>query len=336
MPSSSLIAHPIAWERAADGLANDPDELSFYLPTDDVSGAALTAAPQTALYTADWTATGGAWETATNWTVTDPGEPAQSVPGADDVGRIGDNGASGYTITYNSTDTIAAIKSGTVVGGAPAAKAPLSGDDFVTLVSFDGGDGEMPEADSLLIDANGDLFGTTVAGGDGGLGTVFEIVNTASGYANTPETLVDFNRADGWFSFSGLIIGSVLYSLPFAVQPLTAGFRAIDAALIEQGRLLGAGRLRILTGVFLPLSVHSVVAASALCFTHTVGEFGVVLMIGGDIPGTTRTLSIAIYDQVQEFSYSAANRTSLLLVCISACALILLYTRRARVGAPHA
>jgi molybdate transport system permease protein len=138
------------------------------------------------------------------------------------------------------------------------------------------------------------------------------------------------------FSFSGLIIGSVLYSLPFAVQPLTAGFRSIDAALIEQGRLLGAGRLRILTGVFLPLSVHSVVAASALCFTHTVGEFGVVLMIGGDIPGTTRTLSIAIYDQVQEFSYSAANRTSLLLVCISACALILLYTHRARVGAPHA
>jgi molybdate transport system permease protein len=138
------------------------------------------------------------------------------------------------------------------------------------------------------------------------------------------------------FSFSGLVIGSVLYSLPFAVQPLTAGFRAIDIALIEQGRLLGASRLRILTGIFLPLSVHSVVAAAALCFTHTVGEFGVVLMIGGDIPGTTRTLSIAIYDQVQEFSYSAANRTSLLLVCISAFALILLYTRRARGGATHA
>jgi molybdate transport system permease protein len=138
------------------------------------------------------------------------------------------------------------------------------------------------------------------------------------------------------FSFSGLVIGSVLYSLPFAVQPLTAGFRAIDAALIEQGRLLGAGGFRILTGIFLPLSVHSVVAAAALCFTHTVGEFGVVLMIGGDIPGATRTLSIAIYDQVQEFSYSAANRTSLLLVSISALALVLLYMRHTRDGTHHA
>jgi molybdate transport system permease protein len=138
------------------------------------------------------------------------------------------------------------------------------------------------------------------------------------------------------FSFSGLVIGSVLYSLPFAVQPLAAGFRAIDTTLIEQGRLLGASPLRILTGIFLPLSVHSVVAAAALCFAHTVGEFGVVLMIGGDIPGATRTLSIAIYDQVQEFSYSAANRTSLILVCISALSLVLLYMRRSSNGSPHA
>jgi molybdate transport system permease protein len=138
------------------------------------------------------------------------------------------------------------------------------------------------------------------------------------------------------FSFAGLVIGSVLYSLPFAVQPLAAGFRAVDTALIEQARLLGAGRFRILAEIFLPLSVHSAVAAAALCFTHTIGEFGVVLMIGGDIPGATRTLSIAIYDQVQEFSYPAASRTSLLLVSISALALVLLYMRRARNGAPHA
>lgn len=78
--------------------------------------------------------------------------------------------------------------------------------------------------------------------------------------------------------------------------------------------------------------MHSVVAAAALCFTHTVGEFGVVLMIGGDIPGATRTLSIAIYDQVQDFSYAAANRTALLLVSISAIALVLLYSRRSREG----
>ena len=138
------------------------------------------------------------------------------------------------------------------------------------------------------------------------------------------------------FSFSGLVVGSVIYSLPFAVQPLAAGFRSVDPAFIDQARLLGAGRFRILTGILLPLSRHSLVAAAALCFTHTVGEFGVVLMIGGDIPGATRTLSIAIYDQVQDFSYAAANRTSLFLLCISALALVLLYMRRARVEAPHA
>jgi molybdate transport system permease protein len=137
------------------------------------------------------------------------------------------------------------------------------------------------------------------------------------------------------FSFSGLVVGSVVYSLPFAVQPLTAGFRSVDKSFIEQAQLLGAGRLRTLRSVLLPLSTHSVVAAAALCFTHTVGEFGVVLMIGGDIPGTTRTLSIAIYDQVQEFSYAAANRTSILLICISALALVLLYSRGAKDGASY-
>ncbi|HTB29015.1 MAG TPA: ABC transporter permease subunit, partial [Steroidobacteraceae bacterium] len=121
-----------------------------------------------------------------------------------------------------------------------------------------------------------------------------------------------------------------------AVQPLTAGFHSVDAALIEQARILGAGKLRILREILLPLSTRSVVAAAALCFTHTVGEFGVVLMIGGDIPGATRTLSIAIYDQVQDFSYAQANRTSLLLLGIALTALLLLYARRSHNGAPHA
>jgi len=138
------------------------------------------------------------------------------------------------------------------------------------------------------------------------------------------------------FSFSGLVVGSVIYSLPFAVQPLTAGFHAVDAGLIEQARLLGAGRWRILRSVLLPLSARSVVAAAALCFTHTVGEFGVVLMIGGDIPGATRTLSIAIYDQVQDFAYAQANRTALLLLCFSLAALVLLYARRRHEGPAHA
>jgi molybdate transport system permease protein len=132
------------------------------------------------------------------------------------------------------------------------------------------------------------------------------------------------------FSFSGLVIGSVFYSLPFAVQPLVAGFHAVDPALLEQARLLGASRWRRLREILLPLSLRSVVAAAALCFTHTVGEFGVVLMIGGDIPGTTRTLSIAIYDQVQDFQYAAANRTSLFLLAIATIALILLYAQRSQ------
>lgn len=138
------------------------------------------------------------------------------------------------------------------------------------------------------------------------------------------------------FSFAGLVVGSVIYSLPFAVQPLTAGFHAVDAALLEQARLLGAGRIRVLREILLPLSMRSVVAAAALCFTHTMGEFGVVLMIGGDIPGATRTLSIAIYDQVQDFAYAQANRTSLLLLSFSLIALVLLYSRRSGEGAPHA
>lgn len=138
------------------------------------------------------------------------------------------------------------------------------------------------------------------------------------------------------FTFSGLVIGSIVYSLPFAVQPLVAGFSAVDEGLVEQARLLGASHWRILGSVLLPLSTRSIAAATLLCFTHTVGEFGVVLMVGGDIPGSTRTLSIAIYDQVQDFAYAAANRTALLLVVISIVSLVLLYTwRGAYPGAHH-
>ncbi|WP_446743913.1 molybdate ABC transporter permease subunit [Silvibacterium acidisoli] len=136
------------------------------------------------------------------------------------------------------------------------------------------------------------------------------------------------------FSFSGLVIGSAIYSLPFAVQPMVAGFSAVDRSLIEQAWLLGADWKRLLREILLPLSKHSVLAAAVLCFTHTVGEFGVVLMIGGDIPGQTRTLSISIFDQVQDFAYAQANRTATMLVAISIVALVLLYTRRRR-GEAH-
>ena len=127
------------------------------------------------------------------------------------------------------------------------------------------------------------------------------------------------------FSFEGLVVGSVLYSLPFAVQPLVAGFRAVDPALLEVAGTLGASPLRAFRTIALPLARPSLIAAAVLTFTHTGGEFGVVLMLGGNIPGATRTLSIALYDQVQEFNYAAANRTAAVLLAFSLVTLVLVY-----------
>ena len=127
------------------------------------------------------------------------------------------------------------------------------------------------------------------------------------------------------FSFSGLVIGSVLYSLPFAVQPLVAGFSAVEPGFIDAARLLGANQFRIVTTLLVPLARRSLVAASVLTFLHTTGEFGVVLMLGGDIPGATRTLSIVLYNQVENFDYGAANRTAAILLGLSAVALAAIY-----------
>jgi len=129
------------------------------------------------------------------------------------------------------------------------------------------------------------------------------------------------------FSFEGLLIGSMLYSLPFAVQPLVAGFRAINPALLEAAATLGATPLRAFRTITLPLSKSSLLTAAILTFTHTVGEFGVVLMLGGNIPGATRTLSISLYDQVQDFNYPAANRTAALLLAFSLLTLMAVYYR---------
>lgn len=130
------------------------------------------------------------------------------------------------------------------------------------------------------------------------------------------------------FSFSGLLVGSVLYSLPFAVQPLVAGFSSINRGYIEASAALGASPWRTFWQVVMPLTRSSLLTSTILTFTHTVGEFGVVLMLGGNIPGATQTLSISLYDQVQDFNYTAANRTALVLVAVSLAALILIYSRR--------
>src|SRR6202048_980622 len=124
------------------------------------------------------------------------------------------------------------------------------------------------------------------------------------------------------FSFSGLVVGSVLYSLPFAVQPIAAGCAAIDPPLLDAARLLGAGPARQVVSLLMPLARRSLIAAAVLSFFHTVGEFGVVLMLGGDIPGATRTLSILLYNQVENFDYAAAGRTAALMLTLSLAALV--------------
>jgi molybdate transport system permease protein len=132
------------------------------------------------------------------------------------------------------------------------------------------------------------------------------------------------------FTFEGLVIGSVLYSLPFAVQPFAASLAAVDARLIAASTVLGASKLRTFWRLLLPLSVSGLVTGIALSFAHTMGEFGVVLMVGGNIPGVTRTLSINIYDQVQNLDFAAANTTALVLVAIAFILLSLIYSLNRR------
>ena len=119
------------------------------------------------------------------------------------------------------------------------------------------------------------------------------------------------------FTFEGLLLGSILYSLPFAVQPFAASFAAVDGRLLAASATLGASRWRTFLRIILPLSVTGLVTGAALSFAHTLGEFGLVLMVGGNIPGVTRTVSIDIYDKVQAIDYAAANQTALLLLAIS-------------------
>ena len=119
------------------------------------------------------------------------------------------------------------------------------------------------------------------------------------------------------FTFEGLLVASVLHSLPFAVQPLLAAFSSLDRRFLEASEILGRGRVETIWRVVVPLSRAGLATAAVLTFAHTVGEFGVVLMVGGNIPGETRTVSIAIYDSVQAFDYATAGRTSLVLLVFS-------------------
>lgn len=134
------------------------------------------------------------------------------------------------------------------------------------------------------------------------------------------------------FSFEGLLLASVLYSFPFAIQPFAAAFKSVDRNLVEASWSLGVSRLATFLRVILPLSRPGLVTGLVLSFAHTVGEFGVVLMVGGNLPGVTRTVSISIYDDVQALDYAAAGRTSLLLLGFSLLALAITYALQPRRG----
>jgi molybdate transport system permease protein len=138
------------------------------------------------------------------------------------------------------------------------------------------------------------------------------------------------------FTFEGLVLASLLYSFPFAVQPLVASFESLDRRLLDASSVLGASRWRTFARVIVPLSWPGLVTAVVLSFAHTLGEFGVVLMVGGNLPGVTRTASIDIYDRVQALDYAGAHEMALLLLVIAFVVLSIVYGVNRRVWSPWA
>jgi molybdate transport system permease protein len=133
------------------------------------------------------------------------------------------------------------------------------------------------------------------------------------------------------FSFAGIAVASVIYNLPFAVRPFAAGFAGVDRRLLDAARCLGASPLRTFARVTVPLSWPGLLAGGVLAFAHTVGEFGVVLMVGGNIPGVTRTIALSIYDDVQALDYGAAGEASFVLVLFAFSVLTLMYWAQRKV-----
>ncbi|MDJ0738334.1 MAG: molybdate ABC transporter permease subunit [Gammaproteobacteria bacterium] len=136
------------------------------------------------------------------------------------------------------------------------------------------------------------------------------------------------------FTFSGLVLGSMVYSLPFVVQPLRDAFAAIGEQPLEMAACLGATPFDRFRSIVLPLARPGYITAAVLGFAHTLGEFGVVLMIGGNIPGETRVLSIAVYEHVEALDYAHAHTLSAFLLALSFVLLLLIYNRRLRRPGP--
>lgn len=133
-------------------------------------------------------------------------------------------------------------------------------------------------------------------------------------FGNFLKTYFDLHLV---FTFNGLVVASVIYSLPFMIQPLISGFHAVPSSLTDAAFSLGKNKWQTLYRVQLPNMKPFIYSATVLSFAHVIGEFGVVLMIGGNIPGETKLASIAIYDEVQSMNYSTANIYSVILLCIS-------------------
>jgi molybdate transport system permease protein len=137
------------------------------------------------------------------------------------------------------------------------------------------------------------------------------------------------------FSFDGLLVASILINLPFAIQPMQRGFEAIPGDVREAAACSGLSPWRVLWRIDLPLAWPAIVTGLTLAFAHTLGEFGVVLMVGGAIPGETRTIAVAIYDRVEAFDNSAAGLMSAMLLAISLVALSLTYALSRKIGRSH-
>ncbi|HXF56153.1 MAG TPA: molybdate ABC transporter permease subunit [Actinomycetota bacterium] len=135
------------------------------------------------------------------------------------------------------------------------------------------------------------------------------------------------------FTFRGLLVASVLYSLPFAVQPMAVAFGQVERRMLEASWTLGEGRLGTFLRTVVPLALPGIVTGAVLSFAHTLGEFGVVLMVGGNVPGETRTISISIYDHVQALDYGAAGETAAVLLAFSFLVLAVTYALQRRAWA---
>jgi len=136
---------------------------------------------------------------------------------------------------------------------------------------------------------------------------------------------LSFNEQSLAFSFSGLVIASVIYSLPFVVQPLQSAFVHLDKRYLEVSATLGYGKYERLYKIIFPMLLPSFIIAAALGFAHTIGEFGVVLMIGGNIPGETQVLSIQLFDHVESLQYNQAHQLSFMLLVFSVSLLVVIY-----------